>query len=164
MDDLGADEALRKNPGALDALSKPKGSRPDPSTYLDANYIANHLAKFDDGAVRFTSRNAFDNYGTLGPDGGFTLPKSELDRLLNETGGNMRGVEKKLGWDNGYLDGDDTMIVLIVKQNLDGLRMPSGNEGAVNDFWIPGGKTSGGVSEAVMDFSGKPPFSEINLN
>jgi hypothetical protein len=34
------------------------------------------------------------------------------------------------------------------------------NEGEANEFWIPGGKTSGGVSEAVMDFSTKPAFSE----
>ena len=166
MDKLGADEALRRNPGAVDALAKKDAGEvvPAPSTYLDAEYIANHLARFDEGAVRFTSRKAFNKYGTLGPDGGFTLPKSELDRLLNETGGNLRKVEEKLGLDYGYLDGDDTMIVLIEKQDLNGLRMPSGNEGGANSFWLPGGKTSGGVPEAVMDFSGKPSFSEINLN
>ena len=49
MDNLGVDDAIRRNPGALDALSKPKGYRPDPSEYLDADYIQNHLSKFDDG-------------------------------------------------------------------------------------------------------------------
>lgn len=29
--------------------------------------------------------------------------------------------------------------------------MPSGNEYGANSHWIPGGKTDGGVSEAVTD-------------
>ena len=34
------------------------------------------------------------------------------------------------------------------------LRRTGGNEGGVIDeFWIPGGKTSGGVSEGVVDLS-----------
>src|SRR5690606_14133293 len=164
MDQLGADEALRRNPGTLDALSKTKGSRPDPSTYLSQKYIDGHLAKFDDGAVRFTSREAFDKYGTIGPVGGFVMPRSEFDKLLKETNKNLREVEKKLGLKEGYLGDDDTMILLIEKQDLNGIRMPSGNEGGADlDLWLPGGKTSGGVSEAVMDFSGKPPFTEINI-
>ena len=35
--------------------------------------------------------------------------------------------------------------------------MPSGNEGGANDFWVPGGKTSGGVPEAVID---QPPAGD----
>lgn len=31
------------------------------------------------------------------------------------------------------------------------LRMLSGNEAGANSHWIPGGKTDGGVSEAVTD-------------
>ena len=162
MDDLGADEALRKNLGALEALSKPKGSRLAPRTYLDADYIANHLSKFDDGAIRFTSRKFLGDYGTLGPDGGFVMPKSEFDKLLKETNGDLRKIEKKLGLKEGYLDNDDTMIALIEKKDLKDIRMPTGNEGGADpELWIPGGKTSGGVSEAVMDFSGKPPYTEI---
>ena len=164
MLDLNADEMIRKNPKALESLSKPKGSRPEPNTYLESGYIATHLSKFDEGALRFTSRKAFEKYGTLGPDGGFILPKSELDRLLKETGGDLREIERKLGLGEGYLVGDDTMIVLIEKSDLSNLRMPSGNEGGANEFWIPGGKTSGGVSEGVTDFSSKPTFSEITLN
>ena len=170
LDELGADDVIKQNPGALDAHSiftrKRAGETidvPEPSSYLSQEYITNHLAKFDDGAVRFTSREAFEKYGTLGPDGGFALPKSELDRLLTETGGDLRQIESKLGLDNGYLGGDDTMIVLIERSDIDGLRMPSGNEGGANEFWIPGGKTSGGVSEGVMDFSGKPAFQEIEF-
>lgn len=144
-------------------LALPKGQRPLPSEYLKPEYIYKHLSIFDDGAVRFTSRNSFNLYGTLGPDGGFILPKSELDRILNETGGDMRLVEKKLGLDDGYLSDSDVMIVLIEKKDFQGLCIPSGNEGGANKFWIPGGYTSGGVPEATLIFSSKPKYSEINL-
>jgi len=29
--------------------------------------------------------------------------------------------------------------------------MPSGNEAGANEFWIPGGKTSGRILEATVD-------------
>ncbi|MFV8333994.1 hypothetical protein [Flavobacterium sp. GSP14] len=144
-------------------MAIPKGSRPLPSTYLKPEYITKHIAKFDDGAVRFTSRTSFNKYGTLGPDGGFVLPKSELDRVLTETGGDLRLVEQKLGLDNGYLGDGDVMIVFIEKKNFNELNLPSGNEGGANSFWLPGGYTSGGVPEATMNFSAKPIFSEIKL-
>lgn len=32
--------------------------------------------------------------------------------------------------------------------------MPSGNEFGANDQWIPGGKTDGGVSEAIVKTEG----------
>ncbi|MFY9307573.1 MAG: hypothetical protein WAQ28_00850 [Bacteroidia bacterium] len=35
--------------------------------------------------------------------------------------------------------------------NPSGLRMPSGNEPGANEFWIPGGKTSGGIFEVTVD-------------
>ncbi|MEQ4623103.1 hypothetical protein ABN056_17995 [Providencia vermicola] len=34
----------------------PHGQRPDPSTYMTKSEIDAHLAKFDDGAIRFTSK------------------------------------------------------------------------------------------------------------
>ncbi len=144
-------------------LELPKGSRPLPEAYLKSEYITKHLIKFDEGAVRFTSRKSFNQYGILGPDGGFVLPKTELDRILNETGGNLRLLERKLGFDNGYLSEDDIMIALIKKNDFNGLKIPSGNESGANSLWIPGGYTSGGVSEAVLNFSNKPIFIEIKL-
>lgn len=42
-------------------------------------------------------------------------------------------------------------------------RVPSGNEGGANINWIPGGKTSGGTSEAIVDLSNKSiPYVPIN--
>ena len=146
-----------------EVLSVPKGARPDPSTYMTKAQIDEHLALFDEGAVRFTNRSTAQKYGTLGPDGAFVMPKSEFDRVMTETGGDLRQIEKRLGLDEGQLSNADTMVVEIARKDLDGLRVPSGNESGVNDKWLPGGYTSGNVPEAVMDFSGMPPAMEIVL-
>jgi len=52
------------------------------------------------------------------------------------------------------------MAAYIKPENMDKLRIPSGNEGGANGQWIPGGYTSGGVPEAVLDLS-ETPFTEI---
>ena len=44
-----------------------------------------------------------------------------------------------------------TNPVRIDVSSTSGLRMPSGNELGVNDKWLPGGKTSGGILEATVD-------------
>ncbi|MEM0938400.1 MAG: hypothetical protein AAF600_08495 [Bacteroidota bacterium] len=154
MEDLRADEALRRNPGALDALSKPKRSRPDPSEYLEPGYLSAHRAKFDDGAVRFTTQSNIDKYKTLGGNEAFTMPKSEFDDLIAETGGDLAQIEQRLGLNPGDLTGDDAVIAWIQKKDMGEVKMPSGNEdGVIDEFWIPGGKTSGGVSEGIVDLS-----------
>jgi hypothetical protein len=151
MDNLGADDVLRRNTGALEALNTPKGSRPDPNTYLSQKYIDDHLKKFDDGAVRFTT----DKYPTLGTDEAFVMPKSEFDKLMTKTGGDLSLIEKELALKEGTLTGDNAVIAWIKKEDFSDIRMSSGREtGANPDLWIPGGKTAnGGWSEAVMDLS-----------
>lgn len=47
-------------------------------------------------AQRLSMNRAY-SHGTLGPDKRFVLPKKELDRILAETNGDLRLVEKKLG-------------------------------------------------------------------
>jgi filamentous hemagglutinin len=139
-----------------------KGNRPDPSTYLSAEEIATHLSLFSDGAVRFTSTSTISKFGTLGPDGGFVLPKAEFDRVVTAAGGDLRVIEQQLGLDPGYLGGD-TIAAYISPENMTRLRMPTGNEGGANNNWFPGGYTSGGLPEAVMDFSGRPPYSILEF-
>ena len=146
-----------------DIIDAGRGNRPAPSTYMSSSQIIEHLAKFDDGAVRFTLRSGAEKYGTLGPQGGFTMPASEFNQLLEETGGNLARVEQKLGLDAGTLASEDTLIALIDRADATNLRIPSGNEGGANAQWIPGGVTSGGVSEAVMDFTASTPYNEIRL-
>jgi hypothetical protein len=144
-----------------------KGQRPvDPRGYLPAEYYDRHIALFNDGAVRFTSQNSLEQFGTLGPNGGFVMPKSEFDNLLYDTGGNLRLIEQKLELPVGYYgDGSDLLIAHIKPENMNGLRLPSGNElGAMDGLWISGGYTKGGIPEAVMDFENVTEFDEIFLD
>ncbi len=141
-----------------------RGNRPNPSSYMTKSQIAEHLAKFDDGAVRFTSRASLAKRGTLGPPGGFVMPASEFSELMKAAKGDLRIVEKKLSLDSGYLSSSDTMIAFIEKKDIKGLKIPSGNEGGAHEvLWRPGGYTLGGVSEAVMDFLTSTPYKEIKL-
>ena len=144
-------------------LETPKGQRPDPSTYMTKEQIAAHLAKFDEGIVRVTSRSAFEKWGTVGPTPGFAFPKSELAKLIKETGGDLNAVERKLGLTKGTLSSEDTLIVLIKRDDATDLRLPNGNEDGANELWLPGGVTSGGVSEAVLSLPKGLTHQEIKL-
>ena len=57
----------------------------------------------------------------------------------------------------------DSVAVYIKPEYLKDLKIPSGNEVGVNQYWIPGGYTKGGIAEAVMNFSHKPPYQEFNF-
>ena len=83
------------------------------------------------------------------------MTKAEADRLIQETGGDPRKLEQALGLPEGTLDGDS-----LVRVDFEGdrVKMPDGNEFGANSQWEPGGKTSGGVDEAVID--GIPPGSK----
>ncbi|WP_404406740.1 hemagglutinin repeat-containing protein [Pelagibacterium halotolerans] len=123
-------------------LELPKGQRPDPASYMTQAQIDEHLALFEDGAVRFFIPRPD---GTIGPEDAFVFPKSYLDKLYKETGGNMRTVEENLGLPIGYLDGAQSAII-----DNPFVQMPSGREPGASELWIPGGYTSGGVPEAVL--------------
>ena len=141
-------------------INIPHGSRPDPSTYLSDTQIQAHLSTFDEGAVRFASREKVEKYGTAGNSEAFVLPKKEFDRVVKDSNGDLRAVEIKLGLPKGYLGDGDTMAVYIKPEDIKNIRIPSGNEGGANNQWVAGGYTNGGVPEAVVDLS-KTPFTEI---
>lgn len=122
------------------------------------------MAKFENGAIRIISRKKNNKYGTLGPDGGFVFSKDYLDDVVKEAKGNMRVIEQKLGLEFGFLNDNDVMIVLIKKEDFINPRFPTSNEIGVNNLWIPGGLTSGGIPELVMVFSLRPKFSEIKIH
>ena len=58
--------------------------------------------------------------------------------------------------DAGSLSNGEMVAVRIDPEDFNGLRIPSGNELGANSHWLPGGYTSGGAPEAVMDFDGVP--------
>src|SRR6202021_567588 len=80
----------------------PKGSRPDPSTYMSKDQIDAHLAKFDKGATRFMTQGNLAKYGPSQRDGtSFMMPSSEADALLAKAGGDPNTLEDQLGFPRG---------------------------------------------------------------
>lgn len=139
-----------------DIINTPKGSRPNPSEYLSKEYIDNHLSKFDDGAAYILSKDTYDDYfdgrDKLGwPDGTqFVLPKNEVDKVLNNAGGDLAKLEKELGYNIGSWEDGDYIIMYVNNPKKYNISLPSGNEMGANNNWIPGGYTSGGIPEAVV--------------
>jgi len=153
MDNLNADDAIRRNPGAIEALNKPWKQRPEPETYLEPGYLSNHRQIFQDDIVRVTSQAKIDEFGTLGPKDAFVMTRTEYNAIIQEHGRNLRVFEEKLGFETGSLS-DDTIFVGIKRQDLSEIKMPTGNESGANlAKWIPGGKTSGEVFEGIVDLS-----------
>ncbi|GAB4587642.1 WXG100-like domain-containing protein [Nocardia sp. IFM 10818] len=140
---------------ADDILATPKGSRPDPTTYLSPDYVKYHLAQFEDGAVRFQSETGLAKYGIGQRDGtSFVMPKAEADALLVATKGDRAALEKALGLQDGFLQNNTLVRVDIPDPNAHGLRIPSGNEAGANSQWIPGGRLPGDAREAIIDAPG----------
>jgi hypothetical protein len=140
-------------------LATPKGERPDPATYLPADYIETHLGRFDGGATRFMTQSNLDKYGIGQRDGtAFVMPRSEVDALIERTGGDPRAMEDALGLPEGFFDNGAVRVDIDIDgADPHGLRMPSGNEAGANDLWVPGGRLPGGFSEAVIDAGDVPP-------
>lgn len=137
-------------------LDKPKGERPNPSTYLDQDYIDEHLAQFEGGVTKIV---ASAPSGTAGPPGGtFVMPSNVADEIIAEANGDVRELEILLGLKQGDL-GEFPVRVDI--DNTNGLRMPSGNEKGATSEWIPGGYTSGGIPEAIID---SPPVGDYTIS
>ena len=137
-------------------LKKPKGKRPDPSTYLSEEYILGHLSQFNNGAAYILPKNDYDLYyrgtpkiarkdGTL-----FVTSKNYLNHILQQAQGNLDYVERALGYQSNSLVSGRFVIININNPQRYGVTVPSGNEVGANSEWIPGGYTSGGVPEAVV--------------
>ena len=142
-----------------DIINTPKGSRPDPSSYLSQEYIDAHLAQFDDGVSVIQTEWAYSRYsetnGFVGvPDDNslFVMPKNYCDDVIARANGNISIIEKKLGFPEGYFsDGGGLIRIDALNTSELNIRIPSGNETGANKLWIPGGKTSGGVPEAITN-------------
>lgn len=140
-------------------VNQPKGSRPDPSNYLSNEYIKKHLDQFKDGVSVIQSEWAYKRYsrtnGFVGvPDDNtlFVMPKKYCDEIISKANGNVSIIENELGFPEGYFcDGGGLVRIDMLETDNLNIRMPSGNETGANNLWIPGGKTSGGVPEAITD-------------
>jgi hypothetical protein len=127
-------------------LSIKKGERPNPGNYLSRKYINSHLSMFYDGVTKIQPQSPTKYLGS--PLGTFVIPKSVADELIYKSGGDVAKLEKLLGINPGDLGSSPVRIDI---HNPTGLRMPNGNEIGANSQWIPGGYTSGGIPEAIVD-------------
>lgn len=86
------------------------------------------------------------------------MPSDVADEIIAEANGNVRELEILLGLEQGDLG---EFPVRIDIDNPNGLRMPNGNERGASDKWIPGGYTSGGTPEAIID---SPPVGNYTVS
>jgi|GEM_PF-3549864 len=149
-------------------INTPKAERPDPETYLSEEYIQEHLAQFNSGATVVMTLDAYNRFvngkSHIGrPDDGtlFVMPKGYCDEIEQYANGDVSVWEEKLGFDIGYFTRSGGLVRIDIA-DINGLniRIPSGREDGVNEHWLPGGYTSGGVPEAVTDLV---PNNEDNV-
>ncbi len=127
-------------------LSTPKDTRPSPATYLSNEYINSHLSEFEEGVTKIMPNAPT---GTIGSRGGvFVISSKQADKLIQIADGDVSKLEQLLGFDKGSLGANPVRVDI---DSPNGLRMPSGNELGANNLWKPGGYTSGGIKEAVID-------------
>lgn len=136
-------------------ISTPNGNRPLPKRYLSKKEIDEHLKLFENGVVKIVSQESFSRTlkyysGYIGPESGqFVMPKFVYEKAVKASNGNPRVLEELLGFDKGYLGKNP---ISIEAKRLEYLKFPSGNEdGAYQGLWEPGGRTKGGIPEAVIN-------------
>lgn len=133
----------------------PKADRPEPSTYLPADKVDAHLARFDEGASYLVPKAALDRYGRalLGraDNSQFVMTRPEMDDMIARARGDVAVVERELGIPAGAWQGKTLVRIDIPSPRDLDLRMPNGREDGANALWLPGGKLPTGQDEAVVN-------------
>jgi hypothetical protein len=162
------DEIARIENGVFN-VSKAKFSIPDPSTYLDPSYIQNHISKFNQEGGAFVIRKSDlsnPNYTSIAPRK-FVGLKSEMDAVIskyNLENQNLQILINELDLGENYFSrpNDEAYYVIVQPNSSFTFEIPNGNEGgAYEGYWVPGGYTKHGTTEAVIANSGN--FQHNNL-
>jgi hypothetical protein len=141
------------------SVTAPKGSRPAPRTYLTQEYINDHLVRFTNEGIgsRIVLKKAYNKYGIGKPDPEkteFISLKSDMDRLISESNGDIGEIAQSLGIDESQLAGGTLVRVDIKFTSKNKPHIPSGNEYGTNEKWIPGGKLPDGDLEVIVKTKG----------
>jgi hypothetical protein len=143
------------------------GSYLAPEEYLDASYILQHNNSFNNRASYLMTYKQYTEFvkgkkliGRI--DGQFVTTKEKIDVILNKANGNISIIEKELGIPNGdWMSQGGVVRINVEKINDLDPHIPFGSETGANEFWHPGGYTSGGSEEVVIKQFSKDYF-EIN--
>lgn len=131
-----------------------------PATYLDEDYMDMHKKAFSEMASYLVTGENYELYvldkdektPNLGYKGALYISTvAEIDRILEEAQGNIATLELNLGIPAGWWQGKQGIWRIDVHEPENKLlRIPDGSEATANEFWTPGGMTSGGALEAVV--------------
>ncbi|WP_337075987.1 RHS repeat-associated core domain-containing protein, partial [Aeromonas veronii] len=145
-----------------------RGYRPEnPRSYLPDEYVTAHEKLFEEQGGGFIQvadwLNPDSRYKSL-PNGKFVGLNSEVESIATKASKFEDPMEKArflneklaLGLDNDGLKvvANSELYYIRIKPNDPrfSYKMPTGNEpGALQNEWVPGGKTKGGLSEAALD-------------
>lgn len=136
-----------------------KGKRPDPKTYLNREYVEEHIRKFNDEASIFVSIKNYDKFIKDGTkigyedDTQYVTRKDVADMIEEEANGDASKFCERIGWDDVEELRKGGYVVRIDVKNIGRLhpRIPSGNEMGTNKLYVPGGYTAGEIPEIVVD-------------
>jgi hypothetical protein len=131
-----------------------------PETYLSQEYLDMHKESFSNFASYLITTENYIKYivdeeqrtPNLGFKGALYISTvGEIDRILAEAGNDIGQIERNLGITSGAWQGKGGLWrVDLIKPEEHLLRMPTGAEASANEYWTPGGFTSGGTLEAVV--------------
>jgi len=151
------------------------GSRPDPSCYLPQQVITYHLAPFvKSGAANIGNAywDAQKNFQSIGHnDVNWVTSWDAMQGMVSDCANQHRGdpaeaanctlislgestaTGETMYDDPAYNESNRVILVHVYGENVHDLniRVPSGNEAGANEYWLPGGWTSGGMREAIVD-------------
>lgn len=126
--------------------------RPDPETYLTAEYVAEWRKAFEGGPGRIQPTGSWKEYGAYREDGtSFVMTRTDMMNMTGD-GASLRSLEDGLGLDPGHFGDGPVLTIEFPNAGGSDIQIPSGREaGADPRYWIPGGKTPNGNFEGVVD-------------
>jgi PKD repeat protein len=124
----------------------------DVTIYLTSRYISRHAQLFREQGASFIFRVGDvvnSDFSEFNPEK-FVMLRSDMRKVVDrfKQTKDTDYLEDALGYSRGYFR--DTEIFVLDVDNAKVL-MPDGKKGGVNSFWLPGGYTSGGLVEGVLD-------------
>lgn len=139
------------------SVERPELSRDDISArFVLENQYAPIPGDFSQGVSFLCSKDNYERYIANGPGflgrGGiqFVAPSQEIDQVLRECNGDPRAIEQRLGLKDNSLGHAEIYRVDIPDPGKYTMKLPTKETPGSNENYVPGGKTSGGVHEAVI--------------